>query len=128
VYGATHITLSLLEAEDKVDSGAIWKKVLINIPTTALWDEINHLLFSAEMQLLDYALESYGRINPKEQSTDTEPTYFRMRTPEDSRIDAHKTIAEQFDLIRVCDPKRFPAFFEHRGQKYALKLERLNGD
>jgi methionyl-tRNA formyltransferase len=126
--GATHITLSLLEAEDRVDSGAIWKKVRINIPATALWDEINHLLFSAEIQLLDYALESYGRITPEEQTSDIEPTYFRMRTPKDSRIDAGKTIAEQFDLIRVCDPNRFPAFFEHRGQKYALQLERLNDD
>jgi methionyl-tRNA formyltransferase len=51
-----------------------------------------------------------------------------MRTPKDSCIDPHRTIAEQFDLIRVCDPIRFPAFFEYRGQKYALKLEKLNGE
>jgi methionyl-tRNA formyltransferase len=126
--GASHITLSLLEAEDKVDSGKIWKKVNIPVPHTALWDEINHLLFTEEIQLMDFALASYGRIQPQEQPAEVAPTYYRLRTPQDSRIDPDKTLSEQFDLIRVCDPVRFPAFFEHRGQRYAMKLEKLNDE
>ena len=126
--GASHITLSLLEAEDKVDSGRIWQKVQIPVPSTALWDEINHLLFTAEMRLLDFALESYGRIQPQEQPKDVEPTYYRLRTPKDSLIDPQKSLADQFDLIRVCDPYRFPAFFEYRGQRFAFKLEKLNDE
>ena len=77
---------------------------------------------------MDFALESYGQIEPREQSGYGEPSYFRLRTPQDSRIDPHQTIAEQFDLIRVCDPIRFPAFFEHRGQRYTLKLEKINDE
>lgn len=126
--GADTITLSLLEAEDKVDSGRIWKKVDIAIPGHALWDEINHLLFTAELELMDYAVASYGAITPLAQDAEVEPTYHRKRTPEDSRIDAEKTIAEQFDLIRVCDPDRFPAFFEYRGQRYTLKLEKTSDE
>jgi methionyl-tRNA formyltransferase len=126
--GAAKITLSLLEAEDKVDSGRIWKKVDIAIPDHALWDEINHLLFTAELELMDYAVASYGAIIPLAQAAEVEPTYHRKRTPEDSRIDAQKTIAEQFDLIRVCDPDRFPAFFEYRGQRYTLKLEKTSDE
>ena len=126
--GAEYITLSLLEAGDKVDSGRIWQKIHIPVPRGALWNEINHLLFSAEIQLMDDALASYGSIQPLDQPQSEEPTYFRRRTSQDSRIDAHKTIAEQFDLIRVCDPIRFPAFFEHRGNRYALKLEKLDDE
>lgn len=126
--GASHITLSLLEAEDKVDSGRIWQKVQISVPPTALWDEINHLLFTAEIQLIDFALASYGRIQPQEQSKDVEPTYYRLRTPQDSRIDPQQSLADQFNLIRVCDPYRFPAFFEYRGQRFALKLEKLDDE
>lgn len=126
--GASHISLSLLEAQDKVDSGRIWKKVRIPVPPTALWDEINHLLFTAEVQLMDFALVSYGRVLSQEQRTDVEPTYYRLRTPEDSRIDPYQTLADQFDLIRVCDPHRFPAFFEFRGQRFVLKLEKLNDE
>lgn len=124
--GATAMTLTLLEAGDKVDSGRIWKKICIPVPPTALWNEINHLLFQAEVQLMDFALESHGAIEPREQSAEVEPTYFRMRTPQDSRIDPHQSIAEQFNLIRVCDPVRFPAFFEYCGQRYALTLEKAN--
>ena len=51
--GASHITLSLLEAKDKVDSGRVWQKVHISISPTALWDEINHQLFTTEIQLMD---------------------------------------------------------------------------
>lgn len=122
--GATSITLSLIEAHNKVDSGNVWKKIHISVPITDLWDEINHLLFMTELELMDFALKSYGNIESQQQST-VGVSYFRLRTLEDSRIDAEKTIAAQFDLIRVCDPVRFPAFFEHRGQKYTLKLEKL---
>ena len=125
--GATSITLSLIEARDKVDTGDIWKKIRIDVPATDLWDEVNHLLFTAELDLMDYALKAYGNIETQPQSTDG-TTYFRLRTKEDSRIDVDKTISAQFDLIRICDPIRFPAFFEYRGQKYALKLEKLNDE
>ncbi len=124
--GASYITLSLLEAEEKVDSGRIWKKVQIPVASTALWDEINHLLFTAEVQMMEFALAWYGRIQPQEQPGDVEPTYYRQRTPQDSRIDPHQSLADQFDLMRVCDPYRFPAFFEFRGQRFKLKLERVN--
>jgi methionyl-tRNA formyltransferase len=125
--GATSITLSLIEAQDKVDSGNIWKKIHIAVPATYLWDEINHLLFMTELELMDFALKSYGNIESQTQST-VGATYFRLRTREDSRLDVDKTIAAQFDLIRICDPIRFPAFFEYRGQKYTLKLEKLNDE
>jgi methionyl-tRNA formyltransferase len=123
--GAPHITLSLLEADDLVDSGRIWHKVQVSVPPTALWDEINHLLFTAELQLMDLALSSHGRIKPQAQPEDVEPTYYRQRTPQDSRIDPKQSLANQFDLIRVCDPHRFPAFFEYGGQRFALRLEKI---
>lgn len=122
--GKELITLSLLEAEDKVDSGRIWKKLRIPIPKHALWDEINHLLFQSELTLLDFAVDSFHAINPQPQSSEIVSTYYPKRTPRDSEIDAHKSIAEQFDLIRVCDPNRFPAYFDYLGQRYILKLEK----
>lgn len=122
--GAEAITLSLLEAEDKVDSGRIWKKLRIPVPRHTLWDEINHLLFEGEIALMDFAVENFGTIIPQEQPGDVEASYYARRTPEHSRLDPNKTIADQFDLMRVCDPNRFPAFFDHLGHRYILKLEK----
>lgn len=122
--GADAITLCLLEAEDKVDSGRIWKKVRIEVPRHALWDEINHLLFQAEIALIDLAVRNFDTIQPQAQPDDAEASYYPRRTPQHSRVDPTKSIVEQFDLIRVCDPNRFPAFFEHLGHRYVLKLEK----
>lgn len=126
VQGAEVITLSMLEAEDKVDSGRIWRKAHITVPKHALWDEINHLLFTAEVDMIDYAVQNFALVTPQVQTETDQATYYPKRTPKDSQIDPHKSIAEQFDLIRVCDPNRFPANFEHLGQRYTLKLEKSN--
>lgn len=126
VQGADAITLSMLEAEDNVDSGRIWHKAHISVPKHALWDEINHLLFTAEVDMIDYAVQNYALVTPQAQMETDQATYYPKRTPQDSQIDPHKSIAEQFDLIRVCDPNRFPAYFEHLGQRYILKLEKSN--
>lgn len=124
--GAQHITLSLLEAEDKVDSGRIWRKLQIPVPANALWDEINELLFSAELELIDYAVANAARVEPQEQPLGGDTPHYPRRTPNDSRIDPARSIAEQFDLIRTCDPNRFPAFFDHLGCRYILKVEKAN--
>jgi methionyl-tRNA formyltransferase len=124
--GAEAITLTLLEAEDKVDSGRIWKKVHIPVPKHALWDEINQLLFQAEVELINFAVEHYQNIEPQPQHAEVESTYFPRRTQNNSQIDPYKSIAEQFDLIRVCDPNRFPAYFYYLGQRYNLKVEKSN--
>lgn len=126
VNGAETITLSLVEAEDKVDSGKIWKKLCIDVPKHALWDEINHLVFEAEIDLINFAVKNMGVVKPIQQEVTGDQSYYPKRTPEDSRIDIKKSIAEQFDLIRVCDPNRFPAYFEYLGIRYFFKLEKTH--
>lgn len=125
VSGAEQVTISLLEAEDKVDSGDIWKKVVVKISKTALYDEINRLVFEAELDLMSFAVENMYKVIPDKQSSDN-ITYWRKRTPEDSEININKTISEQFDLIRVCDPDRFPSFFYKDGKKFKLKVELID--
>jgi methionyl-tRNA formyltransferase len=124
VEGAESITVTLLEAEDKVDSGAIWKQVEVVVSKDCLWNEINKQLFEAECVLMSFAVENFSSIEPKQQDSSVEPSYYPKRTPQDSEIDPHKSIAEQFDLIRVCDPKRFPAYFQFHGHTYEIQLKK----
>ncbi len=124
--GAQQLTLSLIEASEPVDSGHIWKKTRIPVPKDALWDEINDLLFKAEMELMDFAVQMAGSITPQEQDKDIAPSYYPKRRPEDSQIDAFQSIESQFDKIRVCDPVRFPAFFDLHGHRYRIKLEKMS--
>ncbi len=126
IEGADEIILSLLEAEDKVDSGRIWKKHKFSVPKHALWDEINARLFEAEIELIDFAVSKFEHVLPTPQDPTIEPSYYPARIPADSQIDASQSISSQFDRIRVCDPNRFPAFFELRGKKYKLILEKID--
>lgn len=126
INGCNEITLTLLEATDQIDAGPIWKKVRILIPKDALWNEINILLFEAEMQLINFAVSKIDSIQPTPQNESITPATYKRRYPEDSEIDPDESIASQFDAIRVCDPDRFPAFFRLRGSKYKLTLEKID--
>ena len=126
IHGGKILTVSLLEAEDKVDTGRIWLQRRIPIAETALWDEVNQLLFEAEIELMSEVLVRGSQIKPYQQDPALEPTYNRKRTPEDSRVEPNSTLADQFNLIRMCDPYRYPAWFEMHGQKYKLVLEKLD--
>ncbi|RJX65555.1 UDP-glucuronic acid dehydrogenase [Tsuneonella suprasediminis] len=125
VGGADHLVVTLLEAEDTIDSGDIWHKLTIDIPSHFLSDEINEALFSAEIELIDFAVANFETIRPEAQDSTQKVTYHRKRTPDDSEISIDMPLGEQFDLIRVCDPERFPAHFRFRGHTYKITLEKL---
>ena len=125
INGANSIILSLFEAQDKVDTGDIWKKISINIPKTSLYYEINELIFNSELELMDFAIENFDTMVP-EKAPNIDTKYWPKRTPKDSLIDINKTISEQFDLIRVCDPQRFPAYFYIDGIRFDITIEKCN--
>lgn len=126
--GQDHIVLSLIEAEDQIDTGKIWQKICIPIPNNFFWDEINNALFQGEVSLMTWAVENYKTVIAIEQDHNVQPTYWPKRTAQDSRLDANRTLADQFDLLRVCDPNRYPAFVEIRGRKYKLILEQMDDE
>jgi methionyl-tRNA formyltransferase len=55
-------------------------------------------------------------------------SHWPRRRPEDSEIDPDKPIREVFDVIRVADPKRYPAFFRLNGHVYAIALKKVSKD
>lgn len=124
--GASFITLTLLEADDSIDTGKVWAKEKISLSGHELLDEIHSLLFAAEIKLIELALKQYDYITPTLQALNIAPSYYPKRSPDDSRIDINKTLDSQFDLLRVCDNKRFPAFFDRDGHRYVLKVEKLD--
>lgn len=127
--GEDHFTVTLLDAEDAVDSGAIWAQREVAVPAHALHHEINERLFEAELALMDEGLSMVAAgQRPRPQDSDIPPTYYRKRTPQDSEIDPHRSLAEQFDAIRVADPERYPAFFRLHGHTYTLEIKKVDDD
>ncbi|MFV1467694.1 formyltransferase family protein [Idiomarina sp. HB] len=124
--GAETITVSLLEAAEPVDSGRVWAKESFHVGKDWLWDEINEALFEAELALMSYAIENREHIKPKVQDDSEGSSYYPKRTPKDSELDVDKSLREQFDLIRVCDPRRYPAKFKLYGHTYKVTVEKTD--
>lgn len=125
INGREQLKLTLLEAEKEVDSGAIWEQISLDIPRDTLYDEINDILFEAECRLMDFAVDHFSDVVPVPQSTNITASYYKKREPHDSQLDPYQNIAEQFDLMRVCDPERYPAYFHFRGCKYRIRLDKI---
>jgi methionyl-tRNA formyltransferase len=121
--GKNRIVVSLIEAQEPVDTGAIWAQRHLVLEGHELSEEINEGLFAIELELMTHALEIVGSAKPMPQD-ERPPSYYRRRTPDDSRLDPSRSIAEQFDLLRVADPQRFPAFFDLRGHRYIVRIEK----
>ncbi|MFD2190059.1 formyltransferase family protein [Pistricoccus aurantiacus] len=127
--GAEGITVSLLDAEDKVDSGAVWAKRHLSIPCHALNDEIHAALFEAEIDLMDDAIALIADgCSPTPQDHEIEPSYYRKRTPADSEIDPSLPLQTLFNQLRLMDPERYPAFFHLHGHKYTIVLKKVSSD
>lgn len=118
-----HIVVTLLEAEDSADTGAIWAKESFDLEGHELYDEINEKLFDVELKLMTFAVDTFSSIQPLPQPPNG-ATYYRRRKPEDSKIDIERSIAEQLALLRVSDPARYPAYFEKDGHIYELVLRK----
>jgi methionyl-tRNA formyltransferase len=125
--GANQITVSLLEASEPVDSGAIWLKTTFTLEGHELLPEINAKLFEAELLLMTDAVEQFELIKPVQQVGDPGP-YMTKRSPEDSQLDPNKTIAEQFNILRVADSQRYPAFMNWQNKRYMIKIEKVENE
>lgn len=122
--GKEELTLSLLTAEGGVDTGAIWAKRSFAVPRHALHDEINALLFQAELDLMDRGIAMVAAGEAPVPQPTAGGSYHPRRTPENSRLDPNRALTELFDQIRVADPDRFPAFFEMHGKTYDITLKK----
>lgn len=120
--GKNDIPIVLFEAAEKVDSGVIYLKETMHFTGTELVEELRATQADTTFKLCLEFIDNYPDIIDKAVSQEGESSYYRRRTPEDSRLDPDKTIREQFDLLRVVDNKRYPAFFELNGEQYLLKV------
>lgn len=123
--GKNKITVSLLEASDPIDSGDVWKKIEFNLMGHELLPEINKKLFEVEFLLMDFAILNYEIIKPEPQKEFLGSPLLK-RGLDDSRLYPEKSIASQFNLLRVVDNERYPAFFDLKGCRYSIKIEKIN--
>ena len=122
--GQDVITFSLIEADTRVDRGKIYSQLKVHLEGNELCAEIRELQGKHTIEVcLDFILNGCLRNAQEQQGV---ASYFRRRTPVDSELDVNKSIAEQFNLLRIVDNERYPAFFKHRDRIYRLTIDHMD--
>ena len=121
--GKNRIPVSMIDAAPEVDSGDIIMQDALELEGHELNDEIRALLGDRIVDMCAAFLASPSPPGGEPQAG--EPSWYERRRASDSRLDPDKSIAEQFDLLRVVDNDRYPAFFDYRGHRYVLKIDKL---
>lgn len=118
--GKNSIPFTAIRADEGIDTGPAVLRETLTLSGYELADEIHAKSAEVKCKMMLEIL-----LFPLQEVPQTgEPSHYARRTPKDSELDPDKTIREQFNLMRICDP-RFPAFFELDGHRYEIQLKRL---
>lgn len=120
--GKNDFVVSMLEAEESVDSGPVYIKKWVHFNGTELIDEIRDVVGRVSVDFALAFIHDQEELVANRWTQTGEESFYGFRRPGDSRLDPEETIAEQFNLLRVVDNERYPAFFDYRGRRYILKI------
>lgn len=122
IEGKNEIPVSLIEAVDAVDAGCIYDQETIKLNGTELVDELRAHQAAATLRLCRNFVARYPFSLSAARVQEGEPTYYPRRRPPDSQLDPDKTLRQQFNLLRVADPDRYPAFVEIGGRRFNVRI------
>ena len=126
LQGKSDVPVVLFEAVEKVDAGRIYYRGDLLFNGDELLSEMRKSQGNITIELCRRAVNEFNDLNQIGLEQSGEETYFPKRRPPDSRLNSDKTLREQFDLLRVVDNDRYPAFFEINGLRYELKIEKIH--
>lgn len=120
--GARSIPITLFEATSELDSGQIYLQHQINLTGNELVDEWRALQAQSTLQLCVEWVDRYKEVVAASVPQYGEATYYSRRSKADSQLDPERSLAEQFNLLRVVDNQRYPAFFQWCGKEFIIKV------
>lgn len=126
IEGKNQIPICLFEANNKVDSGNIIFKDLISFAGHELIDELRQKQGNKTIDLCMKFVRS--KKIPKSLPQLGDETFYNLRKPEDSELNINKSIESQFNLLRIVDNDKYPAFFWYNGLKYKLNIKKWKTD
>ena len=127
IKGDKFITLTMFLINPKkkrADSGDVLLKKRIQLKGTELVDEIRLLIIKNYIFMIKKYLKNSKKIIPYPQKG--KATYSPKRKPTDQELNTNKSLISQFNILRIADNKRYPAFFTYKGKKYVLKISKKN--
>ena len=118
--GKNVIPVTLFEAAEKIDSGVIYLQDNLQLSGTELIDELRVKLYESIEKLVLRFVAMYPNCVGRDQMG--EESIYKRRRAQDSELDVNKSLAEQFNLLRIVDNDKYPAFFYYKDKKFLLKI------
>ncbi len=126
--GKSEIPITLFEAEAAVDSGPIYLQDTMVFAGDELVEDLRRVQGDMTVDLCERFVAQYPQIVADARPQTGQESVYPRRRPQDSALDPNQTLAEQFNLLRVVDNQRYPAFFEINGRRYELHIKRVDED
>lgn len=120
IEGKNKIPITIFEASKKIDSGKYYFKDYIFLDGNELICQIREKQAEKTFELIEKFIKNYKNI--KKKSQEGESSFYKKRNQENSKLDLNKSIKENFNLLRVVDNEKYPAFFNYLGSKYIIKI------
>ena len=120
--GKNSIPVSLFEAVEQVDAGDVYILDHIELEGHELNEEIKDKQGQITIKMILNYLNSYPNLIGVPQKGDE--SFYKKRSKSDSELNINQTISEQFNLLRVVDNERYPAYFFYKENKYILKISK----
>jgi methionyl-tRNA formyltransferase len=118
--GKNSIPFSLFEASEKVDSGRIYMIDYLKLDGSELNDEIKVKQGELTIKMATSFIANLGTLQGYEQTGDS--SYYPRRQAIHSELNINSSILSQFNLLRIVDNERYPAFFMLNGKRYVIKI------
>lgn len=122
--GKKRIPATLFEAVEQVDSGVIYAQEWMEFEGYELVGELREKQAKATVDLCKRFVDEYPQIAGKAHEQAGDESFYARRREVDSELDPLQSIKSQFDLFRVVDNQRYPAFFYLNGQRYFMRIGR----
>lgn len=120
--GAREIPVRLFRMVDEADAGPVVGRTSFSLRGDELLDEWRELQGHATVELCLWYLAQPAP--PPEEPQAGDPTWYPRRRRADDALDPDRSLADQFDRLRVADNLRYPAYVDLRGHRYLLRIEK----
>lgn len=121
--GKNIIYFTAFNANKKIDSGDILLVDKIKLKGNELYSEWRQLQGIKTFEICKKIILNINKLELKKQKG--KQTFYKKRNSSDSKLNINKSIKNQFNLLRVVDNEKFPAFFVYKGIKYGIKINKI---
>jgi len=122
--GRNRIPVTLIEAADDIDGGVLYAQRWIDFHGHELVEELRATQASMTKDLCQWFVTEFPSSAAQAKPQTGHDSQYCRRGPDESRLDPNRSISEQFNLLRVVDNDKYPAFFEWMGHRYRLAISK----